>query len=653
MKIWLILLLACACQSIILPSNEMGDVLIVEVGIGTDDLLELDGYQIVTNSVDWMRCGQYEVIYYCMDEPQYFSKMVHIIDAVDLDEGLTLYQDVSLGDVGTFTYKVKDCIDETDDSYFLVGSVDLHESHKQTILLQEYAFIRYYRNDELSFEKIFTLSYGYISWGQLSEAGLIYYLTYTMVENTNVQLGEITRNGIVLRSCDFGGSGNEIGYNAFYDDGKITLLFSSSSTDVPWTVNPVVPTSLVFLQVEESSWEIVCFRLIGNNRSNRVIDSALVNGFLYCLIEVLGSQGDFSCDSNNSYQTHLLILDQSLSVVHSISISLFDGAPRMAWSDRFIYIIYSQTIDHNSQLKVMYYDVGLGYLGCFYYQCPTPNSQLSYRHCMTSEEGLTYLFLDEIDCLTGIRRFSGAYVVQNDSLQPWFYSQELSNSRGGCCHNEWFVVGQVGQTLTKIKLVTIQTPLYQVHAHAYYVISQQYVLINNVMCGYIGEPHLQDEYGFYQDPVLFNGPGATVVLMNEYYVPLSTNLTSEATYDCGFRPQFNGVGYLNEELFVSGTPLLNTGQYQLVVIGKENSRKTIFFNVDDLTPSYPAQQSREPFTFFQQREAPADFPVIDIVPLSQAIDHDSDYTGWIVMALLIISGALIGWVMRPLWRKHR
>ncbi|MFA7126789.1 MAG: hypothetical protein WC182_04415, partial [Bacilli bacterium] len=88
-------------------------------------------------------------------------------------------------------------------------------------------------------------------------------------------------------------------------------------------------------------------------------------------------------------------------------------------------------------------------------------------------------------------------------------------------------------------------------------------------------------------------------------------------------------------------------------IGKENSRKTIFFNVDDLTPSYPAQQSREPFTFFQQREAPADFPVIDIVPLSQAIDHDSDYTGWIVMALLIISGALIGWVMRPLWRKHR
>ncbi|MDD4212412.1 MAG: hypothetical protein PHY42_03315 [Bacilli bacterium] len=626
--------------------------MIVEVGVGSDDLLEIEDFERVSGAVNWDACGTYELTYIRTQDLLYVAKTIHIIGRNELDEGMAFYQEVNTEEVGTATYIIKDCVFESEDNYFLLGSVDFHEPKKHSLLLQEYAFIRYYQNHKLHFEKIFSLSYGYISWGMTSEAGLVFFLTYILMDHTNVQLGEITHNGTIIRCRDFGGQGQELGFCAQADEDSITLVLTSSSKDAPWNIPEPLLNGLVVLKVEKTNWDILHSRIIGNNRRNRWIDVVWMNGYLYGLLEVLGATGSFPCESDTQYQKFGIILDASLELVRTTPISASIGSTRLACNQEMLYLFVSYWEDNQSKMDIHCYNGAFERLSQQVYLHEDSDEKLIYRECQTSHEGTTYFFFDIVSRLTSQEKFFGVFQMDGMTMIPWTYQGKLEDAYGACYDDGWWIIGKREEELVTIELTTIRTPLYKSHAYGYEVIPQKYVLIDGVMAGYTGEPQVKKRFGCYEERTIYEGPSATIVLLNRFYVPFVSNLSMNETYDCGFAPSFNGDATLNEMPFSSNTSILKPGVYQLIIIGEGQLRKVFDFKVEDLTPTVENFEMI-PIPLFYQKACPTPpFLPLEATYNGGVISEPREYTGWFLVFFFTLTGTVFALIIHPKRKNH-
>jgi hypothetical protein len=182
----------------------------VEVGVGTDEELEVEGYDLIESNVLWDTPGEYEATYYYRSQPSYFYRTVIVPRKQSLTRELPIIKNKRSVKHQLFIMsamlflKMKIVI-------MFIGTIESEDPLQQSILLQEYAFIAYYKHHVKVFCHRFDESYSYLSGAELSEAGLVYFLTFTNGDDTDVQIGEITQTGTIIRSQDFGGSGDEIG----------------------------------------------------------------------------------------------------------------------------------------------------------------------------------------------------------------------------------------------------------------------------------------------------------------------------------------------------------------------------------------------------------------------------------------------------------
>ncbi len=628
----------------------MTPVMLVEVGVGTDEELEVEGYDLIESNVLWDTPGEYEATYYYRSQPSYFYRTVIVATEAEFDEGIAHYQEQTLSQTSA-VYHVRDAIFENEDCYYVIGTIESEDPLQQSILLQEYAFIAYYKHHVKVFCHRFDESYSYLSGAELSEAGLVYFLTFTNGDDTDVQIGEITQTGTIIRSQDFGGSGDEKGFKCFAYQGQLTLFFTSTSQDGPWGNRFGTNSGLIAVQIDQISWSIIRMRQFGNDQSNRFIDGGILNDHFYLYIDAKG-EGDFFNPNPNHHQSVALVMNPDVSIELSQSINVIAGTMRMICGAQELYFWKMDMSGDTSKLIVKTYDLGIRLQRSLEYQLPSSTTRITSITADTNEEGTTLFFFNQNDGTKD--SFGGAFEIQGDQLKNWRYDQTLEQGIGVYAHREWHIIGSVEDVLVYAALTCCETPIYQIHTYLYYVLPEKHVITNGTTLGRIGLPSLEaNDYGYYEEKSGFSSPGATIILKNTFYIPLITNIRDHEHYDCGMRITFNGEGYLNDELFHSGTEVLPEGTYQLVIIGNGNVRKTLNFQIRDLTPLYPPAPSIEnPIIQVQLAQNPS------LTPLYAMMEGEMQYLetiewGLMIVILLSLTGAMLGLWLRFPKRFHQ
>ena len=83
-------------SSIDAPQEVMTPVMLVEVGVGTDEELEVEGYNLIESNVLWDTPGEYEATYYYRNQPSYFYRTIIIATEAEFEEGIAHYQEQRL-----------------------------------------------------------------------------------------------------------------------------------------------------------------------------------------------------------------------------------------------------------------------------------------------------------------------------------------------------------------------------------------------------------------------------------------------------------------------------------------------------------------------------------------------------------------------------
>lgn len=620
--------------------------LVVEIGLGDDSLLALPNCQIIDGNVDWNRFGEYQITYYDTVEVKYFTRAVHVISSHDLENGFCIYSEEPLFTSPAAKYKIRDCIEESPKSFYVIGTIDYQEELKQTILPQEYAFIQYYVEGEIRYEKVFSSSYSYISGAHLSEAGLVYYITYALSTTTSIQIGEIARNATILRSKIIGGSGDELGFISFVNDQELVLVLESSSRDAMWS-NSAQGSVLVVLKLDFRNWQINNFISFGNAIGNHLIDGYMVNNHYYFLIMTSGLAGDFTSNISSYNHYFLVIINDNLAIKRYREIITLYGTPRLAAGWQELYVIFVMYSQNYSSLKILEYDLGLDLRNTLNYHHPVASNILNYVNSTVDNNGNTLLYFNHINDNPEIS-FSGIFFVNSEQIKWYSYPQNLKKVRGYTNGLDWSFIGYENDELVKKNIITIETLTHKINTYSYYIIPEKYLLINSRSIGLVGiKPFNAHDFGYYNEKIVLTSEQIEVVLPNEYYIPLQINIRDNEVYDKSLRITFNAQAYLNDVLVTSGDTLNKPGLYQLAIVGEGGILKFYTFTLAELTKTY---NSTPPYSFvLTPIEALPSLALVSNASDGGFTINENDYTAEIISFLIILSSFVLSLLIkRPL-----
>ena len=93
----------------------------------------------------------------------------------------------------------------------------------------------------------------------------------------------------------------------------------------------------------------------------------------------------------------------------------------------------------------------------------------------------------------------------------------------------------------------------------------------------------KDNFGKYHNIYVYETNDLLVAYMKEEYIQVEVSVINNETFDKKFKIIFNGVGYLNGQKIESGFVIDKVGVYQLELYGHENERKVYQFEIADLS----------------------------------------------------------------------
>ena len=624
--------------------------LVVEIGLGDNSYLEISNCQIIEGYVNWEHLGEYEIIYYDYVNIYYFSRKVYVISPYDLEVGYSINTETIFSIPSSFNYKIKDCIKEDSDSFFVIGTISYDEDLIQTILLQEYAFIQYYKGNLIVYEKIFDTSYSYISWAYLSEAGLVYYLTYTNGDNTNIQIGEISHQGTILRSKIIGGSKDELGFCGFKNGSIITLFMVSSSKDSFWLNKTQNGSILVILELDSITWQIKKYLSFGNNIENNFIDCYMINNSYYCLIYTIGLNGNFiNSSSNNNY--FLVVINNDLTITKYITIMAIQSYPRLITGEQNIYILYNNFFQNQTQLSLLEYDLSLVKLNTIIYNHPHTNTRLYYTNSLVDDNGNTTMYFDHSN--PNLERcFCGIFYIEGINLKSLGSEEKLLQTRGYIDNSTWSYIGIKNNYLVKKAILFIKTILFQQTTHSYYLLKEKYVLVNGRSIGENGVKSLDiNHFGYYIKPQIINNELITLVIKNEFFIPLDINIRNNEVYDRHLHLTFNSNAYLDDFLIENETIVTEYGLHQLIILGEGDIMKIIKFTIKDLSLQYKSNEAISSSILNR----------IDFHQESRSVFANNngyyllkkDYSSYLILVLFIITSFVSGFLIKKPFRRTK
>lgn len=583
---WFIIMICFGLVIYFGPQLNSKDVLVVEVGCGTEESLDVIGCEIISHSVQWDRIGQYEAIYYNPIEDQMWTRKVYVVEKEAFSHGFSVNKTVDVDDI-TDDITIRDVIIRSTSQYYIVGSIDYHDEPIQTMFVQTYGIVRYYENDIKQWEYIFD-QYSYVASAVLSEIGIVCAVAIANGQHSDVKLVEISLRGNIIRERTWIGNGYENAFALFRSQNQLTLFMTSDSTSGEFNYIYTSCEYIVVCRIYYGDFSIQDKRYIGNNQKNRLIDvqHEPATGDFYALTELTGTQGIFKTPLGSYNGQFVFALDSMLQ-----SRWCKNPNPSMNYTNLIKNqqnIILTSIFNNSSPSKIIFsqYSLMLDEMNQFEWISPDNDFNIHQLSISTSSRESTVIAMNGYHKTQFYNRFIGVLYL-DDVDKPFYRMDDHPQASVFACWSPTDALIFIGTNENHLTY----TLFYAIHQRAfdeeiihYRLYQTSYLYIQYQTMLMLGVPHPEPPlYGHYQDTYTYSDEQLTIILSHSYYVKDKINILSNETYDQHILLSFNGIGLLNDQWITSPFCVTDVGSYCLIVYGMEGERKIINFDVDTLS----------------------------------------------------------------------
>ena len=565
--------------------------LIITENVGSDEILEEEGHQIIENNVDWTRSGKYEVEYFNPTSRQFFSKEVVVTSSEQLENGLSDF----LVDTIQTKAVVSNILYVNENEYFIYGAINDGYYPYQGNYNQEFAYIAFYQNNRIQWTKrINDLRYGVIKDACLTAHGAAFIGDYDSEdEGRNIFILEISLSGIILYEKEFKGYQDDFGHKLFINDNRLYFVgetFSSDHDFLYFTDNDSNIIAGYVSLVQDDDYEMIA---LGNKENDVFKDAVFHNQILYIYMQFNGT-GYFQQDFNITSYEALISIDYRLTINEYISIDKYNplnGAKLSVVNDAICLVKGCYT---SNRLTFFMFDAHLGYLHNVTFSVDYNRIISDFK--IIENENLVIIICFAYDNLG--QKYHIVSFLNRDLYKISSYSNKTSyykllnafqDQNQKIIFSSWNLDSQ---TVDVVKYQNIQ--LFETkYIDDNKIFYERTLKINNEWVDY--QLYLDNvgnnPFGAYTNLYRFISMDTVIIIdMDMYFFP-KTNIVSKETYDLGLCLQFNGKGYLNDELITTGKMINQEGNYVLQLIGNSNETEVFTFKVKPLSENAPLEVS--------------------------------------------------------------
>ncbi len=569
----------------------------VEVGIGTDEMLVLDGYTYLSGNVVWDKEGEY-VVNYLNESGEKVEVQFNITVKSNENKYYYEFQKNSKINIDP-NYIVKDFYYLNDDSCYIVAN----DTNCDSLELDNTQIsVLYFVNGILKWEYKYKTNSAVIKCCLNGDNLIVSGNTYTYP--SSIIVFEINPNRQIINEKTINGEDNVILKDMYIFDNNILLITETSSNELDFkNLNSLKVKNGIILSISLSDWQIIdSLALANDNISIKTITAD--NNFLHLIIKNL---------NNNTFK--YLKISYYLVIYKSENFSIINNIIKSFVFDGQLYYIseMNKTVSFNNLYKSI----------CQIDFIDSNNINLLYNN------NEVYFLLYNNEILKYVIKFNGNYC-----------EQITLNFEGKLLKNEQFIL-----------LIDNNSTInyYDFHLLEFINDNEKKVIYNGVIYEPSNEINIDNDiYGDYSEIMFINILDKyNICYLEEVKVPLIINIEEHKTYDKGLELLFNGHGKLGKLDIESGYIINDIGNYSLEIYGNNGQKTTINFSVEDLM-KHPMIEEQpniniDNVDYQEKRTQP------EINNYYQIYSQNNQYL-FVIISMFIIVLGLLGIII---WRKYK
>ncbi|NLD26842.1 MAG: hypothetical protein GX661_05725 [Acholeplasmataceae bacterium] len=551
-------------------------------GVGSDALLEEEGYILHQPQVDWEEAGSYQVEYYAPSLHSTITRDIEVLSKNDLLAGVEFLSEVGQADISGLY--VKNCIYISEDEYFLYGGKDTGYHPYQTQDWTCFPYLAFYRDGFLVWEKYFSAQrYGYIKDACLTEAGIAIIGDYdTPSQKRNIFVCEIDSNQSIHYTREISGSNDDYASRIFHEDGYLYLYGKTRSTDLDYYCFTYTTNDIYIGILSLTDHSYYDFRLFGNEGDDLIYDALRLNGRSYFFCRFRGEGYYYNKASYMRDYDAILYLKEDLYLGDWISLS--ENEPRIdphffTLGDKICLVSYL-----NDKITIQIIDAELENIS--EKTIILPNQNISDCHILVNEslilatistddrkqKSLTIFRFD--DDFNQISKTTSKIAAANNLLN--FYQDHQGHliiPVVSLVQNQLYFLSYENYRLEEEEVTNADYTKYSTNLYFNNKNVEKVLVKNDIP---------ENPFGEYRKLYLYRLNNREFYLEDVYNFHLKTNIRSHEVYDIGVAPTFNGEDYLNGKRIFSGTKIEEPGHYVLEILSAE-AVETLVFSVQNLS----------------------------------------------------------------------
>lgn len=609
---------------------------------------------IQDSSVNWGNVGEGRVDYFNKSDMSFLSKDVIISDINRLEEG------INIPDISTFNINesitINKIVNVEEGKFFILGKIDNKNYPYVSEIDNKFAYIAYYENNTYQWEMVLKETrYGELVDGVITEAGIAVIGQFESINHmANVFISILSFNKKVIFDQELDGSLNDYARDLYNNNGTLIFTGVSESKDGDYPEFTATGYDIFIGNIDLATFSLN-INMTGNDGNDDLISSAFNNGFIYLYVYLRGG-GNFY--NNNGMLSDFKCI---LEVNDRYDITIWKSIEELndlLTEDIFIYnesIVVSYFEYGSSILHFNIYDMKLNFLNHKTFEVPNVSILKEYK----IKPYMDNLYLTtlskskddkEINTIHNLdynfneksNYFLNTSLLNNKIIEFDFIDSKLRLN----------VMDRSSSTLNSLNYSHIKLVRTKKEFPNYYLDDYDIYINSNLMDKELVNSNVpKNAFGVFEDLYSVKLEGLEIVLpIEKYYYP-NINLKNKETYDLGVTLKFNGVGYLNDEAISSNYKVEEVGKYVLEIIGSNEERKVINFNILPLSLSPTELEDQEAYLIqtLQSNEIKANITKIEI---NNEIVDTVDNIAIVIIFSLVCAGIVLGLVL-PInfWRK--
>lgn len=603
-------------------TSEVEKPLIIKKGTVVDEQLQYPGYEIIDSNLNYYLVGTYCVTYRNSEGNTYQKKVIVI------DEELTCYLDVELSRVsqyGNSRYEITKVVNIDNTRYAVlieatpVDSWQIYKSHYVALYdrAKEVWCSLYYTNvngqvNDIAYDGEYIIGTG---WRSNAVNGSIDTIFFAFNET-----------GHCVKRLVIPGEGTDIGYAITATDSDYVIVGATDSVET-YSASGNDKDGFV-MHIDKTTYQVGEVHISPQDIDNYFYDVIITDNCYYLVEAFFDNEFRFvQMDKRGRILVTSTYSDEFLVKVQRL----------IATSNNKLYFLLSQKVDNQAFAYSVYYlDEEMKYHEVY----TETKENCHIQDMMSDEERLVLCIVDEshnYGYYYKILDDNQSVVVNTPKIETDFYIKGLGS-----------ISTAVGNNSKGDKLATSKHLFVKIEAPSVVevdndlklpviLVNQQPLILNEHKSSI---NYNLNVFGCYQCTYYYEGVVDYAFSQLVNVLPV-TGVTDGGVYDLGLILKFNGQAILNDEAITNYHQITESGQYELILKGKDESVVTINFKVEPLALTVISEKAN------YQAEVMAEtishekgVPEITVLTNNNLVQLDTNTSSWIylVPALTTIVG---------------